>query len=111
MTQRLSHPYVVHMAQTDVVGQLGTFVAEPSRILHRLMSILDLTDADLALRLEVSRQTVHSRRTGRTQMSLDNIRETAEALEVEPLVFLGTELEAMRWIIENKPELFRCLVA
>ena len=99
------------MATTDVAGQLGTFVAEPARILHRLMSILDMTDAELAARLGVSRQTVHSRRTGRSQMSLDHIRETAAALDIDPLVFLGTQVEAVQWIIDNRPELFRCLVA
>ena len=98
--------YVDGMTETNVV-QLGTTVAvQPHRVLHRLMSMLDISDTEMGTQLEVSRQTVHGRRTGRHRMSVQHIEEMAKVLEVDPRLFLGTELEAIRWLIENRPELF-----
>lgn len=70
------------------------------------MATLDVGDTELAKRLEVSRQTVHNRRKGRQQMTVAQLEATAEALGVDPRLFLGTELDALRWITEHKSHLF-----
>ena len=75
------------------------------RTLHLIMGLLDVTDAKLARRLDVSRQTVHARRTGRSAMTLDDIEEVADALDVEPALFLGPPHEAVRWLVEHRPDL------
>lgn len=70
------------------------------------MSLLDVSDTALANALDVSRQTVHNRRKGRQRMSVDHIEETAQALGVDPRLFLGSELEAIRWVAEHQPDRF-----
>ncbi len=74
------------------------------RTLHILMATLDVSDIELARRLQLSRQAVHARRTGRTAMTADDLAAVAEALEVDPAILLGPPHEAVRWLVEHQPD-------
>lgn len=68
------------------------------------MAVLGVSDVELARRLGVSRQSAHARRTGRTAMTAADMLEVAEALGIDPALFLGSPSDAVRWIVENRPE-------
>ena len=66
------------------------------------MASLDVSDIELARRLDVSRQTIYNRRTGRTPMTADDIARMAQALEVEPAILLGAPHKALQWLVDNR---------
>ena len=76
-----------------------------ARVLHLLMANLDVTDAKLADQLQTSRQTINSRRKGRVTMTADDVAEVAAALGVDPALFFGQPSDAVRWLVEHRPDL------
>lgn len=68
------------------------------------MAVLGETDISLAAKLGVSRQTVHSRRTGRTSMTADDLADMARALGVEAALLMGPPHEAVRWLVDNRAD-------
>lgn len=98
------------MTNTDVDTELGPLpiigVSGGGTVLHQIMTMLEVSDIDLAVALGVSRQTIHKRRKGTRSMTGDDMKATAEALGVDPRLFMGTRLEAIDWIREHRAELF-----
>lgn len=68
------------------------------------MAVSGVSDAELGRRLGVSRQAAHARRTGRMTMTLPDIMEAAEALDVDPSIFLGPPSAALMWLAEHRRE-------
>lgn len=75
-----------------------------ARTLHLLMANLDVTDAELAIRLHTSRQTINSRRKGRVAMTAEDLAELAQALDVDPALFLGQPSDAVRWLVDHQAD-------
>lgn len=94
-----------HPTTAQLGGQRGAARRSTApRTLHVLMAALDISDIELARRLDVSRQAVHSRRTGRTSMTADDLADVATALDVDPAIMLGPPHEALRWLVENRAD-------
>lgn len=75
------------------------------RTLHLLMALHDETDITLGAKLGLSRQSVHSKRTGRTAITADDMQAIAAALDVDPVLLLGEPHQAVAWMVAHKPEL------
>lgn len=73
------------------------------------MAVLGVTDVELGRRLGVSRQAAHARRTGRTAMTAADMIELAEALDIDPALFLGQPSDALRWLVEHRSEVLDAL--
>lgn len=94
-----------HTAESQLGGNRGAARRSSTpRVLHKVMATLDVSDAELGRRLNVSRQAIHARRTGRSSMTADDIHDVAEALNVDPAVFLGRPSEAVRWLVEHRAD-------
>lgn len=74
------------------------------RTLQIAMDVLGVSDVELGDRLGVSRQTIHSWRTGRTPMKVDTIHALADALDIEPALFTGRPSAAVRWLGEHRAD-------
>lgn len=66
-----------------------------------LLANLDVSDAELAVRLGLTRQTIYNRRHGRRGITSHQIIEMAEALDVPPGLFVGSRRDAVQWLIDN----------
>lgn len=96
---------------TTINAQLGNSEAvsseiRPARVLDVLMSTMQVADSQLAPIVGVSRQTIHHRRKGRRSMTLHDIDTMAKALDVPPELFLGTPADAVRFLLEHRPNYF-----
>jgi len=69
------------------------------------MAATDVTDAELAVRSDVSRQTIYNRRTGRRSMAIEEVQVMADVLGVPAHLFFQGPVEAIAWIVNNRPEL------
>jgi transcriptional regulator with XRE-family HTH domain len=74
------------------------------------MSNLGVSDTEFAQVMGVSRQTMHKRRTGRVSMTADDLHDMARALDVDPALFMGDPVDAVRWLTEHRSAQFRCTV-
>lgn len=68
------------------------------------MAALEVSDVELADRLQTSRQTINSRRKGRVAMTAEDLAEMAAALGIDPAILLGPPHEAVRWLIEHRAD-------
>jgi len=94
-----------HTTESQLGGHRGdSRRSSTPHVLHKLMAALDVTDAELGRRLNVSRQTIHSRRTGRTPMAVEDVYAIASALNVDPVIFLGTASAALAWLAEHRAQ-------
>ena len=75
----------------------------PDVVLTHLLKLLDISDPELADALGVTRQTVYNRKSGRQQMKLRHLGETADVLGIPSHVLLLPPVEAIRWLIDNQP--------
>lgn len=74
------------------------------RALETIMRTLDVKDADLAPKLQISRSAVQSRRSGGVRLREDQVEEMAEALNV-PADLFGMAVPAiLRWLADNRSE-------
>jgi transcriptional regulator with XRE-family HTH domain len=74
------------------------------KTLQLAMGVLGVSDAQLGDRLGVSRQTIHSWRTGRTSMTLDTAAQIADALGIEAALFGGRPSDAVRWLADHRAD-------
>lgn len=77
-------------------------------VLRQLKGYRELTDTDLAVQVGISRSAVAGYMTAKTAMDIDKMHRFAraldvEALDVEPVVFLMSPDEALRWTLEHRP--------
>lgn len=82
-------------------SELGLFQEEPSQVMHHLMNLLEINDAEMADRLGIARQSVHALRTGRSRASGDRLRQIANALGVPAPLMMGTAAEAIRTVLDR----------
>ena len=68
------------------------------------MAALEVSDVELARRLQLSRQAIHARRTGRTAMTADDLADVADALDVDVAILLGPPHEALRWLADHRAD-------
>ncbi|MEM7272796.1 MAG: helix-turn-helix transcriptional regulator [Actinomycetota bacterium] len=95
------------MATNTKLGrQVAPEESSPADVLRIVMRVLDVTGAELAAALGVSKQTVHFRMKGERSMSADDLKDTAAALDIDPRLFMGSEFEAMQWLVKQRPHLF-----
>jgi transcriptional regulator with XRE-family HTH domain len=72
-------------------------------VLRQLKTYRELSDTDLAVVVGLSRSAVAGYMTAKTAMDVDKMHRFAQALDVEPIVFLMTPDEALRWTLEHRP--------
>lgn len=81
------------------------------RVLVSLMGVTDVKDAEMAQRIstignrQLSRQAITQRRDGTKPLDLRDIDECAEALSVPVSLFDGDPIDAVRWVLDNRPDL------
>lgn len=81
------------------------------RVLIALMGSTDVKDAEMANRItslghrHLSRAAVQQRRNGEKPLDLRDIEECALALGVPLELFDGDPIEAVRWVLDNRPDL------
>lgn len=81
------------------------------RVLVSLMGVTDVKDGELAQRISslggrpLSRQAVTQRRDGTKPLDFRDIDECAEALNVPASLFDGDPIDAVRWVLDNRPDL------
>jgi transcriptional regulator with XRE-family HTH domain len=90
------------------MSQTETPSAEDARsraasVLRALKGYRRMTDDNLAKAVKVSRSGVQGYMANKTQMTIGLMYDFARALDVDPVVFLMTADEALRWAIENAP--------
>lgn len=98
--------YMRHTTTTQLGGARGAARRSSTapRVLELTMAVLGVNDVELGRRLGVSRQAAHARRTGRTAMTAADILEVAEALDVDPALFLGRPSDAVRWLVDHQAD-------
>jgi transcriptional regulator with XRE-family HTH domain len=72
-------------------------------VLRQLKGYRELTDTDLAVQVGISRSAVAGYMTAKPAMDIDKMHRFARALDVEPVVFLMSPDEALRWTLEHRP--------
>lgn len=76
-------------------------------VMDVLKRLRGLSDGEIATKLGTNRQAVHQRRAGLTRIGLTDVVRLSEAFDVEPLVFLMEPNEAVRWVLDNRPNVGR----
>lgn len=74
------------------------------RALDTMMRALDITDAELADRLKLSRSAIQQRRKGGVKLREDQCDEMAFAIGVPPELFDTPMPEVLRWLADNRAE-------
>lgn len=90
------------------MSQIETPSAEDARsraasVLRALKGYRSVSDGDLATAVNVSRSKVQGYMANKSQMTVGLMVDFARALHVDPVVFLMTADEALRWTIDNAP--------
>lgn len=85
---------------------MATVVLSPEEdqarlVLRKLMALRELTSAEMSRRAGYNAQTMWDKAQGRSRVGLSDIARFAEVLNVEPLVFLMTPDEAVRWTLDH----------
>lgn len=75
-------------------------------VLLHLCRSLGVSDIELAEAVGMKRQVMYTRRTGLTALKFDEVHAIAGALEVPMELFLGEPIDAVRWVLANRPETF-----
>lgn len=73
-------------------------------VLNHLSRLRGFTDARIAARAGMTRGTVQGKRSGITRIGIADAAKLAKALDVEPIVFFMTPDDAIRWVLDNRPE-------
>ncbi|MDQ1429202.1 MAG: hypothetical protein QOK39_2678 [Acidimicrobiaceae bacterium] len=87
--------------QTD--DELDAVRMQGADVLREIKRYRRLTDAELGLRVGLSRQTTWTYSKGLTRLEIGIIVRFADALDVAPEVFFMTPDEALAWTIEHRP--------
>ena len=77
-----------------------------NEVLHHLCRVIGVSDADMARALDITRQSAHARRTKGATIPVDDLPAIAELLGVPLTLFFGLPIDAVQWLIDNRPELF-----
>jgi transcriptional regulator with XRE-family HTH domain len=72
-------------------------------VLRQLKAYRDVSDGDLALAIGMSRSGIAGYMSAKTALDVDRMHGFARALDVEPVVFLMSPDEALRWTLEHRP--------
>lgn len=101
LAQLLLNPLRLGTMTSAPNSELGLFIDEPSLVMHHLMNLLGVNDAELGEQLGLSRQSVHALRTGRSQANSARLKQIAAALGVPTAVMMTTPAAAIRWVLDN----------
>lgn len=75
------------------------------QVLHLLKELRHLDDADIAEGISLSRSAIQDRLGGGTRIHMKDVERLSDFFNIEPAVFLMTRTEALRWMLDNQPEL------
>lgn len=81
------------------------------RVLIALMGSTDVKDAEMAARItalgdrQLTRVAIQQRRSGEKPLDLRDIEECSHALGVPAQLFDGDPIAAVRWVLDNRPDL------
>lgn len=81
------------------------------RVLIALMGVTNVKDADMATRItslgarSLSRAAVTQRRSGEKPLDLRDLEECSAALAVPVELFDGEPIDAVRWVLDHRPDL------
>lgn len=85
------------------------------QVLKALMGVMGTKDSELAQRItdsgarRLSRSAVQQRREGQKPLDFRDIEELATALSVPPSLFDEEPIDAVRWVLDNRPDLAKGL--
>jgi transcriptional regulator with XRE-family HTH domain len=85
------------------MGERTTTAYLAAQTLDALKRHRGLSDSEIAERAGTSRNVVEQRRRCVTALDADDLERYALALDVEPFVLLLDVNEALRWVLENRP--------
>ncbi len=82
-------------------SELGLLRDEPHLVIHHLMNLLEITNAELGNRLGISKQAAYKIRSGRQNLSTARLKRVADALGVPSPLLMTTPAAAIRWVLDN----------
>ena len=75
-------------------------------VLFHLCRLTGTTDVELADVLGITRQSAHARRARNATIPANDLPTIADLLDVPVDLFFGLPVDAVSWVVKNRPELF-----
>lgn len=82
-------------------SELGLFRDEPHLVIHHLMNLLEITNAELGNRLGITKQAAYKIRSGRSRLSTERAKRVADALGVPAVLLMTTPAVAIREVLNQ----------
>jgi transcriptional regulator with XRE-family HTH domain len=92
-----------HMTVIELAERMDATSQRVRSTLQAIRAYRDLTEGDIALRVQMSRSKINSYLNGPTKITAPMLTAFAYALQVPEPVLLMTTDDALRWVLQNAP--------